>query len=41
MKDIKVLIVEDEIKISDIVRAYLEKNGFNVTALMLYRFSIN
>jgi DNA-binding response OmpR family regulator len=31
MKDIKVLIVEDENKISDIIRAYLEKDGFIVT----------
>jgi DNA-binding response OmpR family regulator len=33
MKDTKVLIVEDENKISDIVKAYLERDGFNVTAV--------
>jgi DNA-binding response OmpR family regulator len=31
MKGNSILIVEDENKISDIVRAYLEKEGFNVT----------
>jgi DNA-binding response OmpR family regulator len=33
MKDGKILIVEDEEKISSIVKAYLEKEGFEVTAV--------
>jgi two-component system OmpR family response regulator len=28
----KILIIEDEKKISDIVKSYLEREGFNVTA---------
>ena len=31
MNDEKILIVEDEKKIADIVRSYLERDGFNVT----------
>lgn len=31
MGNSKILVIEDEEKISDIVRAYLEKEGFNVT----------
>ena len=30
MKDRKILVVEDENKIADIVRAYLERDGFIV-----------
>ena len=32
MNNEKILIVEDEKKISDIVKSYLEREGFNVTA---------
>lgn len=33
MADEKILIVEDEEKIADILRAYLERDGFNVTVV--------
>lgn len=33
MADEKILIVEDEKKIADILRAYLERDGFNVTVV--------
>ncbi len=31
MKDSKILVIEDEEKISEIVKAYLQKDGFQVT----------